>query len=169
MYEVTLGTDGIQQLGWAAHGCTFTNEDGVGDSPDSYAFDGKRVKKWNVQCAAYGEAWAAGDVIGVLIDLERGEVRYTKQGQDLGVAYTQVRRKVPGLAYVPALSLSRNESCAVNFGARPFLHPQAGYASLQCPPEGAVQARSLLNYLGEISDAIWHPCGDDSIEVKEQP
>ena len=63
MYEVTLGTAGIQQLGWAAHGSTFTNEgtkisillkccpltpilfaeDGVGDSPDSYAFDGKRV------------------------------------------------------------------------------------------------------------------------------
>ena len=28
---------------------------GVGDCPDSYAFDGKRVKKWSVECIPYGE------------------------------------------------------------------------------------------------------------------
>ena len=49
MYEVTLGTGGIMQLGWATHACQFSNEEGVGDSPDSYAFDGKRVRKWNIR------------------------------------------------------------------------------------------------------------------------
>ena len=76
--KVTLGTAGIQQLGWAAFGCQFTNEDGVGDSPDSYGYDGKRVKKWNVQCHHYGEAWAPADVIGVCIDLDRGEVEFAR-------------------------------------------------------------------------------------------
>ena len=32
MYEVTLATAGIQQLGWATVDCRFTNEEGVGDS-----------------------------------------------------------------------------------------------------------------------------------------
>ena len=47
-YDVRLGSAGIQQLGWAtARGAArFTNEEGVGDAPDSYAFDGRRVKKW---------------------------------------------------------------------------------------------------------------------------
>ena len=48
MYEVTLGTAGIQQLGWAMMTCEFTNAHGVGDAPSSYAYDGKRKKLWNV-------------------------------------------------------------------------------------------------------------------------
>ena len=50
MYEVTLGTAGIMQLGWATGGCQFSNEEGVGDSVDSYAYDGKRVQRWNISC-----------------------------------------------------------------------------------------------------------------------
>lgn len=46
MYEVTVLTAGIQQIGWATLNCKFNNEEGVGDSPDSYAFDGMRVKIW---------------------------------------------------------------------------------------------------------------------------
>ena len=59
MYEVTLGTAGIMQLGWATASCQFSNEEGVGDSVDSYAYDGKRVQRWNISCehcrsAAFG-------------------------------------------------------------------------------------------------------------------
>lgn len=54
MFEVTLGTAGIQQLGWATRECPFNNEEGVGDAPDSYAWDGKRVQRWNVSNAPYG-------------------------------------------------------------------------------------------------------------------
>ena len=38
------------QLGWATAGCQFSNEEGVGDSVDSYAYDGKRVQRWNISC-----------------------------------------------------------------------------------------------------------------------
>lgn len=41
MYEVTLETSGIQQLGWATVGCPFSDHKGVGDADDSYAYDGK--------------------------------------------------------------------------------------------------------------------------------
>lgn len=52
MYEATLGTSGIQQIGWATLSCEFNNEEGVGDAEDSYAFDGKRVRKWCVKIRA---------------------------------------------------------------------------------------------------------------------
>lgn len=54
MYEVVLGTCGIQQIGWATMRCPFNNEEGVGDAADSYAWDGKRVQRWNVTNAPYG-------------------------------------------------------------------------------------------------------------------
>ncbi len=54
MFEAVLGTPGIMQLGWATAAASFTNEEGVGDWPDTYAFDGRRVRKWNVTSAAPG-------------------------------------------------------------------------------------------------------------------
>lgn len=56
VYEATLGSSGIMQLGWATIRCPFTHEHGVGDAQDSYAYDGHRVRKWNVSCHPYGEA-----------------------------------------------------------------------------------------------------------------
>lgn len=55
MYETTLGTAGIQQLGWSTLACPFTSDAGVGDAEDSYAYDGKRQKKWNIEDHDYGE------------------------------------------------------------------------------------------------------------------
>ena len=43
-YEVQLHTSGIMQIGWVTKNTPYTNEDGVGDSSDSYAFDGRRVR-----------------------------------------------------------------------------------------------------------------------------
>jgi hypothetical protein len=56
----TLHTAGIQQLGWCTISCPFTPEEGVGDAPDSYAYDGKRLRKWSVKSHPYGQAWAPG-------------------------------------------------------------------------------------------------------------
>ena len=40
----------------------------------------------------------------------------------------------PHLAYFPTVSLSYAERCELNFGARPFVYPVAGYLPLQSPP-----------------------------------
>jgi Kip1 ubiquitination-promoting complex protein 1 len=37
----------------------------------SFAYDGYRIKKWNKDNLAYGEAWSVGDIIGTLIDFDR--------------------------------------------------------------------------------------------------
>jgi hypothetical protein len=87
MYEVTLASSGIMQLGWATLDCRFTHEEGVGDSAYSYAYDGKRVQKWSVSASSYGERWEAGDVIGVCIDLGAKTVSFSRNGTDLGPAF----------------------------------------------------------------------------------
>ena len=37
------------------HACLLSKQEGVGDTNDSFAYDGHRVRKWNVSTAKYGE------------------------------------------------------------------------------------------------------------------
>ena len=158
-YEVTIGTSGIMQLGWATFRCPFTHEHGVGDAQDSYAYDGHRVKKWNVTSQPYGHAWVSGDVISVRIDLRRGQqkgggsVSYSRNGIDLGTAFDDVRRFAPGLAYFPAVSLSVGERCALNFGDAPLRYPTPGFRPLQDAPSVAVVA-AVTRGLGAFERAV---------------
>lgn len=158
MYEATLGTAGIQQLGWATLSCPFTNEEGVGDAADSYAYDGKRVCKWSESHAAYGQPWVAGDVIGCCLDLELNEIVFFRNGACLGVAYDGVRATDAKDGYYPAISLSHGERCELNFGGRPFRYPVQGFEPIQLPPrcggEGmdwaCARARFLLGCLQRL-------------------
>eukprot|EP00878_Enallax_costatus_P012291 GHUV01012839.1.p1 GENE.GHUV01012839.1~~GHUV01012839.1.p1 ORF type:complete len:1206 (+),score=405.87 GHUV01012839.1:233-3850(+) len=138
MYECTVLTPGIQQIGWATIHCPFTAEEGVGDAPDSYAVDGKRMRKWSVKPQPYGEPWVQGDVMGCCLDLDAGTLTFYRNGQSLGTAYDRVRTMQPSLAYFPAVSLSHTERCMLNFGAKPFMYPVVGYQPLQSPPSTAV-------------------------------
>eukprot|EP01091_Cochliopodium_minus_P011049 TRINITY_DN3069_c0_g1_i1.p1 TRINITY_DN3069_c0_g1~~TRINITY_DN3069_c0_g1_i1.p1 ORF type:complete len:699 (-),score=235.78 TRINITY_DN3069_c0_g1_i1:97-2193(-) len=131
MYEVILLSDGLQQIGWAPLAWTFTDEIGVGDVMDSYAYDGKRKKKWNIKDDNFGPDWTRGDVIGITIDLEKATISFYRNGIFLGVAYENIRTKVSGLAYFPSLSISHGECSLLNFGKRPFEFPVEGYEPIQ--------------------------------------
>lgn len=39
-YEICLNSKGVMQVGWATHKCRFSQEKGVGDTENSYAYDG---------------------------------------------------------------------------------------------------------------------------------
>lgn len=71
-----MGTKGVMQIGWATRGCRFSQETGVGDTVDSYAYDGNRVRKWNNYTQKYGQAWLSGDVIGCCGDFDRGTLEF---------------------------------------------------------------------------------------------
>lgn len=152
MYEVILETSGIQQLGWATVSCPFTDHMGVGDADDSYAFDGRRVSKWNKGAEPYGQSWVVGDVIGCCIDLNHCEISYFRNGVPLGVAFHGIRKVGPGSGYYPAISLSQGERCELNFGARPFKYPIQGYLPLQTPPSVNSLATQLLCCLSRLLD-----------------
>ncbi|KAK9071573.1 hypothetical protein SSX86_008001 [Deinandra increscens subsp. villosa] len=154
MYEVTLETAGLQQLGWATISCSFTEDTGVGDADDSYAFDGKRVIKWNLNAKPYGQSWVTGDVIGCCIDLEADEISYYRNGVSLGVAFNGIRKVVPGLGYYPAISLSQGERCDLNFGARPFRYPIQEFHPIQIPPSTNQLTVHLLGCFSKLLNML---------------
>lgn len=143
MYEVTLETSGVQQLGWATLSCPFTDQKGVGDADDSYSFDGRRVTKWNNDPKPYGQPWAVGDVIGCCINLDAGEISFYRNGTSLGVAFDGIRSVEPKKGYYAAVSLSEGERCHLNFGSHPFRYPVDGFDPLEAPP----RSWSFVTYL----------------------
>jgi len=89
-YECELRTAGVMQVGWAD--TLFSGDsgdgDGVGDDAHSWAFDGCRQQKWTAgEGQEYGLAWHAGDVVGCMLDIDRGEISFSLNGQDMGCAY----------------------------------------------------------------------------------
>ncbi|KAL6464886.1 hypothetical protein MHYP_G00272030 [Metynnis hypsauchen] len=133
VYEVLISSEGLMQIGWCTLNCRFNQEEGVGDTPDSYAYDGNRVRKWNVTTTNYGKSWAAGDIVSCMIDLDEGTITFCLNGQSLGTAFSNIKMG-PGVAYFPAISLSFKESVAFNFGSRPLRYPFHFYiiCSIQC-------------------------------------
>ncbi|XP_056887645.1 E3 ubiquitin-protein ligase RNF123 isoform X2 [Takifugu flavidus] len=149
-YEVLISSQGLMQIGWCTLNCRFNQEEGVGDTPDSYAYDGNRVRKWNVTTTNYGKSWAAGDIVSCLMDLEEGTIMFCLNGQSLGTAFTNIKTG-PGVAYFPAISLSFKESVAFNFGSRPLRYPVEGYLPLQDPPTAdLLKAHRLLGYIKNV-------------------
>ncbi|NXK77608.1 RN123 ligase, partial [Amazona guildingii] len=156
IYEVLISSQGLMQIGWCTLNCKFNQEEGVGDTPDSYAYDGNRVRKWNVTTTNYGKSWAAGDIVSCLIDLDEGTIAFCLNGMSLGTAFDNITRGA-GMAYFPAISLSFKESVAFNFGSRPLRYPLhvqrgvEGYCPLQDPPVAdLVKAHKLLGYLKNV-------------------
>ncbi|XP_023242078.1 E3 ubiquitin-protein ligase RNF123-like [Centruroides sculpturatus] len=145
-----LGSKGVMQVGWATIHCKFSQEKGVGDTSDSYAYDGNRIRKWNVSAQKYGEAWLTGDVIGCTIDLDNGSICFYRNGQSLGEAFDNIRIG-PGIAYFPAVSLAYNENLVANFGAVPFRHPVPGFHPLESIPyHNIAKATKLFSWLRRL-------------------
>nr|QVD39346.1 E3 ubuquitin-protein kinase RNF123 [Schistocerca gregaria] len=142
-YEVQLGSKGVMQIGWATNNCRFTQETGVGDTLHSYAYDGNRVRKWNVSTYKYGEPWLSGDIIGCTIDLDRGAVAFHRNGHTMGEAFSDVKLG-PGMVYFPAVSLAFTENLVANFGSTPFRYPVEGYQPIQEVPHHDLDKANML-------------------------
>ena len=126
----------------------------LGDTIHSYAYDGDRIKKWNVSSCTYGEEWQLGDVIGCALDLDNGNVNFYRNGKHLGLAFENISRGV-GFAYFPTVSLALTEALRANFGATPISHPLEGYEPLQAIPEQKIhQAVLLFKWFSKIVEQI---------------
>lgn len=123
-YEARVESGGSVVLGLAGPGFDEGVENqperpGVGDVMPSWAFDGARRRKRTRQISnMYGQRWKAGDMVGVLLDIETKEISFSLNGQDLGPAFTLNDDEVKGL--YPAASLHFGQAVVFNFGRAPF-------------------------------------------------
>nr|CAD7194583.1 unnamed protein product [Timema douglasi] len=146
-YEIQLGSKGVMQLGWATSSCKFSQEIGVGDTVSSFAYDGNRVRKWNVATYKYGESWLSGDIIGCIADFDMGVLEFYRNGRSMREAFTNVPIG-PGRAYFPAVSLAYTENLVANFGSTPFKYPVPGFEPIQqAPHQDLAKAEKLCHWL----------------------
>lgn len=149
-----LRSKGVMQIGWCSSKCAFTQDTGVGDTENSYGFDGSKQRIWHVHTKKYGPYWRSGDVFGICIDMDEGKIEYYRNGTSLGIAFDDVKRG-PGIALFPAASLAFDDSLTINFGGSPFRHPVDGYHPLQCSPLVKLEkAEFLLNHLVNVARVI---------------
>lgn len=121
-YELHLLTGGCMQVGWVTPKYTGDAQtgDGVGDDPESWAYDGHRQTRWNGKATPWGTKWKPGDTVCCVIDCDRGELRYALNGQWPSYSESLCFNGIPvkqlgGLT--PAVSFSNGEKCRFNFGA----------------------------------------------------
>lgn len=75
--------------------------------------------------ASYGTTATAGDVIGVALNMVDGELRFYKNGVDMGVAFTGLPVGTPVFAITGNYTLNVDLVTA-NFGASAFAHSVPG-------------------------------------------
>ncbi|KAK8791728.1 hypothetical protein WA588_002037 [Blastocystis sp. NMH] len=104
---------GICRVGWS----TLDSSLNLGTSKRGYGFGATGNKATSNQFAEYGVAFGVGDIIGCTLDLDAGTISFSKNGTDLGVAFSGVNAS---MSYYPAVCL-KNASISVRFAA-PFAH-----------------------------------------------
>ncbi|KAK4444834.1 hypothetical protein QBC34DRAFT_474055 [Podospora aff. communis PSN243] len=105
-----------------------------GWEPDSWGYHGDDGHCYAAQNVGrpYGPKFGPGDTIGCLVNFRLGHALFTKNGDDLGIAFRDVTFKdVKGKLY-PTVGLKKpGDHVLVNFGQQPFLFDIDGYMKRQ--------------------------------------
>ncbi|XP_047999497.1 ATP-dependent RNA helicase Ddx1 [Leguminivora glycinivorella] len=133
-YEATVTDEGLCRVGWSTQAARLD----LGTDRSGFGFGGTGKKSNAKQFDDYGEAYGKNDVIGCLLNFNAGEIRYSKNGEDLGVAF-KLDQSRKSDCYYPAVVL-KNAEMSFNFGATPFKYqPPAGYVAVNQAPKECVK------------------------------
>eukprot|EP00057_Strongylocentrotus_purpuratus_P020501 XP_011674975.1 PREDICTED: heterogeneous nuclear ribonucleoprotein U-like protein 1 isoform X2 [Strongylocentrotus purpuratus] len=124
----------VVRVGWSIDASSLQ----LGEEDFSFGYGG--TGKASVKCkfVDFGEKFGVGDVIGAYVDFEgeKPTISYTKNGTDLGVAFT-IEEDLNGQALFPHFMV-KNISVEVNFGQKeePYFPLKEGFSFLgQLPAE----------------------------------
>ncbi|XP_066290913.1 ATP-dependent RNA helicase DDX1-like isoform X1 [Branchiostoma lanceolatum] len=132
-YEATVTDEGLCRVGFSTSKATLD----LGTDKNSFGFGGTGKKSFGRQFDTYGEPFGKNDTIGCYLDLDNGTISYSKNGNDLGIAFEipPHLRKQPIFAAV----VLKNGEMQFNFGDTAFNHPPKGnYLGLARAPEDCV-------------------------------
>ncbi|XP_055594121.1 ATP-dependent RNA helicase Ddx1-like [Uranotaenia lowii] len=113
-YEATVTDEGLCRIGWSMGKAKLN----LGTDKCGFGYGGTGKKSHGNTFSDYGESFGQNDVIGCLLDLENGEISFTKNGNALGTAFKFDVNNLQGDFY-PAVVL-KNAEIAFNFGSTEF-------------------------------------------------
>jgi ATP-dependent RNA helicase DDX1 len=129
-YEACVNDEGLCRIGWSTAAASYD----LGTDTHGYGYGGTGKKSNKKAFDSYGGTYGKGDIIGCYIDFVGGVISYTKNGEDLGVAFKLPKAHLLSALY-PAVVL-KNAEMSVNFGAMPFEFPptKAGFCGVANAP-----------------------------------
>ncbi|XP_046473772.1 ATP-dependent RNA helicase Ddx1 isoform X1 [Neodiprion pinetum] len=137
-YEATVTDEGLCRVGWSMPQANLD----LGTDKFGFGFGGTGKKSNAKQFDSYGEPFGMHDVIGCLLDLTNAEIRFTKNGVDLGQAFSLNAQQKSSI-FFPAVVL-KNAEMAFNFGAQPFKHsPPEGYIAISAAPKSSTRDNTV--------------------------
>uniref|UniRef100_A0A914HUY5 B30.2/SPRY domain-containing protein n=1 Tax=Globodera rostochiensis TaxID=31243 RepID=A0A914HUY5_GLORO len=98
------------RVGWSLAGTSNM----LGEQSNSFAFSSMGNKATNNLFTDFVDPFVVGEVITSVLDVGRAEIRYYKNGQPLGAAFTDIRYET-GDVYFPHIA-TKNCKVMVNFG-----------------------------------------------------
>ncbi|KAM5247808.1 heterogeneous nuclear ribonucleoprotein U-like protein 2 [Ctenodactylus gundi] len=109
----------------------------LGEDEFSYGFDGRGLKAENGQFEEFGQTFGENDVIGCFANFETEEVElsFSKNGEDLGVAFRINKESLADRALLPHV-LCKNCVVELNFGQKeePFFPPPEEFVFIHAVP-----------------------------------
>lgn len=119
----------VVRIGWSTDSANLQ----LGEDKLSYGYDSSGKKVTDSEFAEYGQTFGAEDVIGCYLDLESEPktISFSKNGEDLGVAY-ELTDSLEEKALYPHV-LIKNAEFSVNFGSQeePWFPAKEGYTFMQ--------------------------------------
>ena len=149
-YEAIVTDEGLCRVGFSTEQALLD----LGTCQFGYGYGGTGKKSNKKQFDEYGGPFGKGDTIGCYLDLENMEISYTKNGEDLGLAFAINRNQYKD-AFYPAVVL-KNAEMQFNFGDQPWKNePEPGFVGFVAATEkeivknrkkgSDVQQRKIVN------------------------
>jgi len=134
-YEATVTDEGLCRVGLSTGQASLD----LGTCRHGFGYGGTGKKSNNKQFDSYGGPFGKADVIGIYLDLDKMEIWFSKNGTDLGKAYS-INSQLTKEVFYPAVVL-KNAEMLFNFGDTPFKNPPTnGYIAFKDAPAAKVIA-----------------------------
>ncbi|KAL3860216.1 hypothetical protein ACJMK2_010372 [Sinanodonta woodiana] len=138
-YEATVTDEGLCRVGWSTDKASLD----LGTDKAGFGYGGTGKKSFGKQFDSYGESYGMNDTIGCFLDLQKGEIKWSKNGVDLGKAY-DIPGHLRAEKFFAALVL-KNAEMDFNFGDTSFKYPpKGGFVGLSQAPKNCVQDSKIV-------------------------